>query len=123
MPSGGVHGQSGNKDGNVGALRAPACPQHRGYYGGRKLPTPTVRPVQHASPPAGVERVAPGHITVSEGDGTEEMTSGVGEDAGEYREGLRGLLGAYKECVGFNISGESSEGGRRRLAGGGWKPG
>ena len=84
MPSGGVHGQSGDKDGNAGALRAPACPRHRGDSGGRKIPSPTVRPVQHASPPAGVEQAAPGHSAVQEGGGTEEMTAGRGRDAGEY---------------------------------------
>ena len=88
MPSCGVPGQSGNKDDNAGALRAPACPRHRGDSVGRKLPPPTVRPVQHASPPAGVERVAPGHSAVQKGGGAEEMMTGGGGDAEEYGAGL-----------------------------------
>ena len=48
MPRGGVPGQSGNEDGNAGALRAPACPCYRGDSGGRKIPPPTVIPVRHA---------------------------------------------------------------------------
>ena len=88
IPSGRVPGQSGDEDGNAGALREPACPRHCGNYGGRKLPPPTVRPVQHAIPPAGVERAAPGHSTVQKGGIMEEMTSGGGGDAGEYRAGL-----------------------------------
>ena len=45
MPRGGVSGESGDEDGNAGALSAPACPRHRGDDGGRKIPSPTVRPV------------------------------------------------------------------------------
>ena len=45
MPRGGVPGESGDEDGSAGEIRAPACPRHRGYAGGRKLPPPTVRPV------------------------------------------------------------------------------
>ena len=44
MPRGGVPGQSGDEDGNAGALRVTACPRHRGDSGGRKLPSPTVLP-------------------------------------------------------------------------------
>ena len=88
MPSGGVHGQIGYKDGNAGALRALACPRHRGDSGGRKLPPPMVRPVRHAIPPVGVEQVAPGHRTVQKGGGTEEMTASGGGDTEEYGVGL-----------------------------------
>ena len=42
MSRGRVPGDTGNKDGNAGALCAPACPRHRGDAGGRKLPPPTV---------------------------------------------------------------------------------
>ena len=88
IPSGGVPGQSGDEDGNAGALRAPACTRHRGDSVGRKLLPPTVRPVRHASPPAGVERAAPGHSTVQKGGRTEETTDGGGGDSGEYGAGL-----------------------------------
>ena len=45
MYRGGVPGGSRNKDGNAGALRAPARPIHRGDAGGGKTPPPTVSPV------------------------------------------------------------------------------
>ena len=64
MSGGGVPIQSGDEDGNAGALRAPACPQHRGGSVGRKPPPPTVRPMRHAGPPEVLERTAPGHSTV-----------------------------------------------------------
>ena len=83
MPSDGVPKHSGDKDGNAGALLAPACPRHCG-----ELPPPTVRPVRHSSPPAGVERAAPGHSIVKKGGRTEETTSGGGGYAGEYGAGL-----------------------------------
>ena len=82
MPSGGVPRHSGYEDRNAGALIATECPQHRGDSGGRKLPPPTVLPVQHTSPPAGVERAAPGHRAVQKGGGTKETTTGGGGDAG-----------------------------------------
>ena len=101
MSGGRVPGQSGNKDGNAGALRAPACPRHFGDSGGRKLTPLMVRPMRHAGPPAGLERAAPGHSKVLKGGGAEEATAGGGGDAGEFGAGLRGLQGAYQECVGI----------------------
>ena len=59
MPRGGLPGESGNKDGNAGALLAPECPQHHGDSGGGKIPPPTVRPMQHAGHQAGLERTSP----------------------------------------------------------------
>ena len=38
-----VPGESGDKDGNAGALCAPECPQQSDDFEGRKLPPPTVR--------------------------------------------------------------------------------
>ena len=61
VPRGRMPGEGGNEDGNAGALCAPACPQHRGDSVGRKLPPPTVCPMQHAGPQAGLERTATGH--------------------------------------------------------------
>ena len=87
-PRGRVPGESGDKDNNAGAFRAPACPQHRGDSGERKLPLPTVRPVRHASPPEGAEQAAPGDNTVPQGGGTEKMTAGGGTDAGEFGAGV-----------------------------------
>ena len=46
MSSGRVPGQSGNKDGYAGTLRAPACPRLRGDSGGGN-PPPT-----HSAPDA-----------------------------------------------------------------------
>ena len=40
MPRGGVPGETGNEDGNAGALSAPACPRHRDDTGGRKITLP-----------------------------------------------------------------------------------
>ena len=67
MSSGGVPGGSSNNDVNVGALRAPARPRHRGYAGGGQHPPPTVSPVQHAVPQmAPIERL-PGDLHVTPG--------------------------------------------------------
>ena len=66
MPRGGLPGETGDEDGDAGALRAPACPRHRGDAGGRKLPPPTVRPVQHAGPPEGAKWEPPGDRAVCE---------------------------------------------------------
>ena len=63
MPRGGVPGENCNKDGDAGALSAPAYPRHRGDAGGRKLPPPTVLLMRHAGTPEGLERAAPGHST------------------------------------------------------------
>ena len=101
MSVGGVPRQSGDEDGNAGALCAPACSRHRGDSGGRKLPPPTVRSMLHDGPPAGLEQAEPGHSTVYKGGVAEETTSGGGGDAGEFGAGLQGLRGAYQECVGF----------------------
>ena len=73
LSSGGMPVQSGDKDGNVGALRAPEYPRHRGNSVERKLPPPTVRPMRHAGPQASLERTATGHGTVCKGGGAEEM--------------------------------------------------
>ena len=64
LPSGGMPGPSGDKDGNAVSLPAPECPQHHGDSGGGKSPPPTVRPMKHADTQAGPERTAPDHGTV-----------------------------------------------------------
>ena len=84
MPCGGVPRESGNEDGNVGALRAPECPRHRGDAGGRKLSPPTVRLVRHAVTPEGAERAETGYRTMPQGSGA----SGGGGDAGEFGTGV-----------------------------------
>ena len=66
MPRGGVTGETGDEDGNAGALCAPACPRHHGDAGGRKLPPPTVHQVQHAGPLEGAEWAPPGNFAVCE---------------------------------------------------------
>ena len=65
MPRGGVPGESGDGDGNVGALRAPEFPLHRGDAVGRKLPPPTVHQVRHAGPPEGAKWASPRDRSVS----------------------------------------------------------
>ena len=88
MPHGGVPGESDDEDGNPGALRAPACPRHRGDARGRKIPPPTVRPVRHAGPPEGAERAAPGDRTVPQGSGKKETVAFRDGDEGELRAGV-----------------------------------
>ena len=88
MPRVGVPGESGDEDGNAGALLAPACPQHRGDSGRRKPPPHTVLPVRHAGLPEGAERAAPGYRTVPQGVGTEETAAGRGGDAGKFGAGV-----------------------------------
>ena len=46
MSRGGVPRESGDEDGNAGALSAPSSPRHRGDSVGRKLSPPKVRPVR-----------------------------------------------------------------------------
>ena len=41
---------SGDEDGNAGTFSAPACPGHRGHFGGGKLSPPTVPPMRHSGP-------------------------------------------------------------------------
>ena len=88
IPRGGVPGESGDEDGNAGALRAPACPRHRGGAGAKKLPPPTVRQVRYAGPPEGAERTAPGDRAVPQGSGEEETAAGREGDEGELRAGV-----------------------------------
>ena len=45
MSCGRLPGDTGNEEFNAGALRAPACPRHRGDAGGKKLPQPMVHQV------------------------------------------------------------------------------
>ena len=55
LPSGRMTGKSGYKDSNAGELRATACHRHSDNFGGTKIPPPTVRPMRHAGPQAGLE--------------------------------------------------------------------
>ena len=48
-----------------------------------KLPSPTMRPVRHASTPEGVEQAAPEYSAVHQGSGTEETTRESTEQAFE----------------------------------------
>ena len=50
VSSGGVPGDASDKDGDVGALLAPARPRHRGDAGGGQPTPPTVSPVRPAGP-------------------------------------------------------------------------
>ena len=38
LPSGGMTRPSGDEDGDAGTFPTPACPGHRGHYGGGKTP-------------------------------------------------------------------------------------
>ena len=46
LPGGGMPGTSGDEDGDAGTFYAPACPGHRGNFGGGKHPSPTVPPMR-----------------------------------------------------------------------------
>ena len=59
LPSGGITRSSGDEDVDAGSLPIPACPGHRGNYGGGKPPPSMVHPMRHAGPPEGTERQAP----------------------------------------------------------------
>ena len=76
MPRGGVPGETGDEDGDVGALCAPACPLHRGDDGGRKIHPPTMRQVRHAGPPEGAEWAPPGDCAVCERGREKETAAG-----------------------------------------------
>ena len=122
MPRGRVSGESGSEDGNAGELYAPACPQHHGDSGGRKLSPPTVRQVRHIGPLEGAERAAPGESTVPQGSGKEETAAGREGDEGEIGVGVRSVRGTNQNRIGIKIPGENRDGDGRQLAGGGWKP-
>ena len=97
LPGGGMPGPSVDKGGNVGAITAPACTQHRGHSGGGKSPPPTVRPMQHAGPPVGPERQASVHGPMCQGSGEKEAAAHRGGDEGELGAGLRGIKGTDTE--------------------------
>ena len=87
-------GPSGDEGGDAGTLPAPACPRHRGHFGGGKPPPPTVLPMRHAGPPAGPERQASYHRPVYKGRLVEEAAACRGGDEGVLREVLQGIRGA-----------------------------
>ena len=60
---------SDDEDGDAGPFYAPACPGHRGHFGGGKTPPPTVPLMQHDGSLACVERKAPCHHTVRQRGG------------------------------------------------------
>ena len=47
LPSGGIPRPSGDEDGNACPFPTPACPGHRGHFGGEKRPPPTVPLIRH----------------------------------------------------------------------------
>ena len=119
MPCGGVPKETGNEDGEAGALHAPACPRHRGDAGGRKLPPPTVRQVQHAGPLEGDEWAPRGDRAVCKRGGEKETTARRDGDKGELRAGFRIIRSIHLVGVGVQIHWEDLDGNRLQLAGGG----
>ena len=81
-------GASGDEDVKAGTFYAPACPGHRGHFGGGKPPAPTVPPMQHSVPLACVEHNSTFHCTVRQGGGAEEKAVSGGIIDGEIGEGL-----------------------------------
>ena len=86
LPSGGMPRTSGDKDGDAGTFSAPACPGHRGHFGGGKPPPPTVPPMLHAGPLVYTEQKSPCHRTVRQRSGAKEAAVSGGGIEGEYKE-------------------------------------
>ena len=76
MSRGRVPGETGNEEYNAGAIRAPACPRHRGDAGGRKLPPPTVSQVGHAGTQEGAKWAPLGYRAVCKRGREEAMAAG-----------------------------------------------
>ena len=60
VPGGGMPRGVSNTSGNAGALRALACPRHRGHIGGGKPPPTTVPPVRPVGLQEGAQWAPPG---------------------------------------------------------------
>ena len=69
LPGGGIPRTSDNKEGDTGPFYAPACPGHRGNFGGGNPTPPTVPLMQYAGPLAYNERKENCHRTVRQGSG------------------------------------------------------
>ena len=69
LPSGGMPGPSGNKDGDVGSLPLLACTENCGHSGGGKSTLSTVHSMRLAVPLVGTEQQAPWHRSVRQGRG------------------------------------------------------
>ena len=67
MPRGGVPRETGDEDGNAGALCAPACPRHRGDAGGRKPPPPRCARCDMQVPRRALNRRHPGNAQCLKG--------------------------------------------------------
>ena len=79
---------SGDEDGDAGIFYAPACPGHRGHFGGGKPPPPTVPPMRHAGLLRYTECTAPCHRTVRQGYGSKDAAVSGGGSEGEHVEVL-----------------------------------
>ena len=90
LPCGEMPRPSGDKDGDTGPFPTPACPGHRGHFGGGKPSPATVPPMRHAGPPACTEQKASCHCTVASRGGSE----------GEHGETLRGIQVAARKYDG-----------------------
>ena len=79
---------SGDEEGDAGPFYAPACPGHRGHFGGGKPPPHMVPPMQHDGPLVNTERKAPYHRIVLQGRGVKEAAVSGGEVDVEHGEFL-----------------------------------
>ena len=120
MPREEVPGETGDEDGDAGTLCAPACPLHRDDTRGRKLPSPTVRQVRHASPPNGAEWAPPGDRAVCKNGVEKEMAAGRDGDKEELGAGFQSLRGTHRVSDEVQVTREDLDGDRQPLAGGGW---
>ena len=76
--------------------------------------------MQHAGPMADPQWETSGYCDVKEWGGAEETATGGDRAAGKHRDGLRGI---WETTAKFQVPGENNDGGGRRLARGGGKPG
>ena len=103
-------GTSGDGDADAGPFSAPACPGHRGNFGGGKPPPHTVPLMQHSGTLDYVERKAPFNRTLPRGGGAEEKAVSGERIEGELGESLSGLWRTFGKCDGVQVSGKGDDG-------------
>ena len=123
MPSGGLPRKIWDTDGDEDAFLQPACLEYRDHLGGGKPPTLKVLTMQHAGPVAGPKWEASRYRDMQEWGRAEEMENGGDRTARKHVDGLLGLREATRSGPPFQIPGAYNEGGGRRLASCGGKPG
>ena len=109
LPGLGMPGTIDDEDGDAGPFSAPACPGHRGHFGGVKPPPPMVPPMQHSGPLECIDQKAPFCRTVRQGGGAKEKAVSGGRIEIKLGEGLSGLWRTFVKCDGVQVSGKSDD--------------